>query len=101
MSNVNLHTCSKAASGWKKDGICIQCETEARTSEFFKQFLKLKKDKERLDWLEKNSTLHKEIEILYLVDCYEVSTINIRNGVAESYRNDSIRTAIDSAMKKP
>lgn len=60
----------------------------------------LMEDKARLDWYENNSTLHKEIEILYLVDCYEVTLINDRNGTQQSYRGDSLRTAISNAMKQ-
>lgn len=60
----------------------------------------LLEDKARLDLIESNSTLHKEVEILYLVDCYEVTILNDRNGSSISYRGETLRTAIDNAMKK-
>lgn len=28
MSNVNLHTCERAAPGWQKSGECTQCQLE-------------------------------------------------------------------------
>ena len=34
MSNVNLHTCEKAAPGWQKKSKCEQCQREQDQSNF-------------------------------------------------------------------
>lgn len=55
----------------------------------------------RMQWLEDNSTLHKRVEILFVVDGYEV-TIMHEDGVTElspAYRGESLAEAIDEAIK--
>jgi hypothetical protein len=59
-------------------------------------------DKDRLDWLEANHTLHKTVEILYVVDGYEVTLMH-EDGVTElstRFHGSDLREAIDKAIKK-
>ena len=57
----------------------------------------LGQDKIRLDWMERMNTLHVTVEIIYVVDGYEV-TID-RESSREEYRGDTLREALDNAMK--
>ena len=57
-------------------------------------------DDARFAWLEEHSTLHKRVEILYVVDGYEVQIWG-EDGVtmlSPSYWGATLRAAIDSAM---
>lgn len=57
-------------------------------------------DAQRLDWLEKFHTLHTSVEILYVVDGYEVTVMN-EDGIHElspRYHGADLRSAIDAAM---
>lgn len=91
---------------WKANGLATEqvqmlCDEYEKLSVFDdKQTKELMEDKKRLDWLEKNTSLHKEVEMLYLVDCYEVTQINDRNGSQLSHRGATLRTAISTAMGK-
>ncbi len=54
----------------------------------------------RLKWLEDNHTLHRSVEILYVVDGYEVTVMH-EDGVTElspRFRGETLAAAIDSAM---
>lgn len=55
----------------------------------------------RLDWLERNHTLHNSVAILYVVDGYEVqfSTQDGNNLVAETH-GETLRDAIDKCMEE-
>jgi hypothetical protein len=55
----------------------------------------------RLDWLERNHTLHNSVAILYVVDGYEVqfSTHDGNNLVAETH-GETLRDAIDKCMEE-
>ena len=58
-------------------------------------------DDKRFAWLESNSTLHERVEILYVVDGYEVQVMH-EDGVTAitpAYRGETIREAIDRAMQ--
>lgn len=57
-------------------------------------------DAKRLDWLERMHTLHQSVEILYVVDGYEVIVMH-EDGItklSETVHGDSLRTAIDAAL---
>ena len=57
-------------------------------------------DKERLDWLEANHTLHKAVEILYVVDGYEVTLMH-EDGytvLSPAFHGADLREAIDKAI---
>lgn len=58
------------------------------------------KDAKRLDWLEEHHTLHKQVEILYVVDGYEVTLMH-EDGLTElspRFHGETLRAAIDKAM---
>lgn len=57
----------------------------------------LKADAERLDWLESQATLHKQPEILYVVDGYMVEIVDDRERTMLAGRGDDLRAAIDKA----
>jgi hypothetical protein len=57
-------------------------------------------DDERFAWLEANSTLHTHVEILSVVDGYEVQVLH-EDGVTElspRYHGATLRAAIDAAI---
>ena len=41
MSNINLHTCDKAAPGWNAPGECKECEREKRHRKIMNEFSEL------------------------------------------------------------
>lgn len=57
-------------------------------------------DSERLDWYQAQHTLHKSLEVLYVVDGYELSLM-AEDGetVLATYKGESLRGAIDQAMR--
>ncbi len=58
-------------------------------------------DAARLKWLEDQNTLHKRVEILYVVDGYEVQVMH-EDGVTElspSFRGATLGYAIDAAIR--
>ena len=68
----------------------IQREMEAENAELRKDAIK---------WLEDNHTLHTSVEILYVVDGYEVTVMH-EDGVtpiSKTYHGDTLLTAIDRA----
>ena len=78
-------------SRWKR---CLAAEVlELRTA--------LTAEAKRLDWLERNHTLHNSVAILYVVDGYEVqfSTQDGNNLVAETH-GETLRDAIDKCMEE-
>ena len=59
-----------------------------------------KHDTERLTWLEDNHTLHKSVEIIYVVDGYQVTLMH-EDGVTElspRFQGHDLRSAIDAAL---
>jgi hypothetical protein len=68
----------------------IQREMDAENAELRKDAIK---------WLEDNHTLHTSVEILYVVDGYEVTVMH-ENGVtplSKTYHGETLLTAIDRA----
>lgn len=57
-------------------------------------------DSERLDWYQAQHTLHKFIEVLYVVDGYELNLM-AEDGerVAATYKGETLRDAIDQAIQ--
>jgi hypothetical protein len=56
-------------------------------------------DTERLDWLQKNHTLHRSVEILYVVIGYEVRLLVDDLVVHGEFEGEDLRHALDNAMK--
>lgn len=66
----------------------------------YHQIQELQRDAMRLDWLEKQYTLHKEAEIWYVVDGYQINlTEDDGRTCAASFSGTTLRQAIDEAMK--
>jgi len=56
-------------------------------------------DKERLTWLENQFGLHREVEILYVVDGYEIEFTHDGNSTdGKIYHGKTLRDTIDAAM---
>lgn len=56
-------------------------------------------DLERLDWYEAQHTLHKSLEVLYVVDGYELSLMaEDGDTVLATYKGNTLRDAIDQAI---
>ncbi len=49
-------------------------------------------------WMQKVSTLHRSIDILYVVDGYEVTILWDDHPISESFRGETLEQAIDKAM---
>lgn len=56
------------------------------------------KDAGRLDWLEREHTLHTSVEILYVVDGYDIDVIERDCTVVSTAHGDTLRTALDAAI---
>jgi hypothetical protein len=54
-------------------------------------------DKARLDWFEMRHTLHWHVEILYVVDGYEL-TVMLEDSPRATYHGAGLREAIDKAI---
>ena len=85
------------ADGWR------QCAVGQGTTQFCSMAEEFRKDSERrkdaIKWLEDNHPLHTSVEILYVVDGYEVTVMH-ENGVtplSKTYRGETLLTAIDQA----
>jgi FtsZ-binding cell division protein ZapB len=59
----------------------------------------LRRDEERLNWLEAQHTLHKSVEFLYVVDGYDCILMYDSNPKQE-FHGDTLRAAIDAAAKE-
>lgn len=56
-------------------------------------------DKARLDWLQAQHTLHRAVEVLYVVDGYELTVTYDGNPITGyRYHGDTLRAAIDLAI---
>lgn len=61
----------------------------------------MRTDTERLDWLEGQYGLHREAEITYVVDGYEIEITYEGNPTyGKIYHGETLRDAIDAAMGK-
>jgi antibiotic biosynthesis monooxygenase (ABM) superfamily enzyme len=59
----------------------------------------MKTDAEILDWLEQNHTLHHQVEILYVVDGYEVTITRDGDPIPSlQWKGESLREACSYAM---
>lgn len=54
----------------------------------------------RLQWLEDQHTLHKSVEILYVVDGYEVQHTYDGDPVGPAFHGETLSAAIDTARAK-
>ena len=59
----------------------------------------MRTDSEMLDWLEDNHSLHRSVDILYVVDGYEVSVTHDSTPLHVTVRGDNLRDAISKAME--
>jgi hypothetical protein len=56
-------------------------------------------DAKRLDWLESNHTLHRSVEVLYVVDGYEVQLTHDDSPIGPCHHGETLRQAIDAAIR--
>ena len=56
-------------------------------------------DADILDWLERNHTLHRAVEVLYVVDGYQVEITHDDSRVAGPWHGETLREAYSEAMK--
>ena len=54
--------------------------------------------KSQIDWLQKVNTLHRQVDILYVVDGYEVTVTWDDNPVSEGFHGETVAEAISKAM---
>lgn len=54
-------------------------------------------DEERLNWLEAMHSLHQSVEILYVVDGYEIQVTHDGNPEGKPVHGQTLRHAIDAA----
>lgn len=57
-------------------------------------------DEQRLQWIEDHLTLHRDVELLYVVDGYQVTLLDTTPGrpYEREYLGETLRDAIDAAM---
>lgn len=55
-------------------------------------------DNARVEWLQKANTLHRQVEILYVVDGYEVTVTWDGHAISEDFHGETLGQAIDKAM---
>ena len=60
-------------------------------------FAELARDKERIDWIEQQHTLHKAVEFLYVVDGYQAQPTCDGDPVGDALHGETLRGAIDAA----
>lgn len=53
---------------------------------------------EKLEWLQKANTLHRQVNILYVVDGYEVTVTWDENAISEAFHGQTVEEAIEKAM---
>lgn len=110
-------TCVMSDKQWERDDaarkiqrhiLAVEAERDAREAECEALSDRahmaehaLTAEAKRLDWLERNHTLHNSVAILYVVDGYEVqfSTQDGNNLVAETH-GETLRDAIDKCMEE-
>lgn len=57
-------------------------------------------DAKRIQWLETVSTLHQHVEILYVVDGYEITLVYDESPIHGPFHGLTLADAIDRAMEK-
>lgn len=75
--------------------VCPYCTIERQAVEIEA----LRRDAERLDWYESQHTLHYWLELLYVVDGYELSRSRDGN-IQWAVQADNLRAAIDAALSR-
>lgn len=58
----------------------------------------MRTDTEIVDWLERQHTLHRAVEALYVVDGYEVTITHDGNRIAGPWHGETLRDAYSLAM---
>lgn len=53
---------------------------------------------EQIEWLEQMNTLHRQVDILYVVDGYEVTVTWDDNAISDSFHGATVAEAISKAM---
>lgn len=58
-------------------------------------------DEARLQWMEDHLSLHKDVELLYVVDGYDLTLLDTTPGMSGErvYHGETLRDAIDAAMR--
>ena len=88
------------ASGWEDRACLLGNMTASEITESARAALALldagRKDRERVDWMEQQHTLHGAVEMLYVVDGYTVNVTHDGNPTGEHW-GETLRAAIDRA----
>lgn len=58
----------------------------------------LKSDSEIIDWLGRNHTLHRGVEVVYVVDGYTVEIIHDGVSISDQWHGKTVREAYSKAM---
>jgi hypothetical protein len=58
----------------------------------------VKTDAQILDWLEESHTLHREVEVTYVVDGYEVEILHDGTAIFGPWHGETLREAYSLAM---
>lgn len=53
---------------------------------------------EQIAWLQKANTLHRQVDILYVVDGYQVTVTHDEHPISEDFHGETLREAISNAM---
>jgi HD superfamily phosphohydrolase YqeK len=55
-------------------------------------------DTQVLNFIEKHHTLHTKIDVLYVVDGYEVTLLRDESQISETFKGDTLRDALGQMM---
>lgn len=95
-------TMQKELEHFTSSGIIEVAIRNASVSDYMRHWegraLCAEKDATRLNWLEAKHTLHKAVEILYVVDGYEVTLTHDGDPFSGPFHGQDLRAAIDAAM---
>lgn len=54
---------------------------------------------DKIEWLQKANTLHRQVDILYVVDGYDVTLMWDENPISEAFHGETLDKALEAAMK--
>ncbi|OCP21944.1 MULTISPECIES: hypothetical protein [unclassified Ensifer] len=55
-------------------------------------------EQQMIDWIEANTTLHRTVEFLYVVDGYECTVCHDDHPIAGPFKGETLREAVAKAM---
>ena len=54
---------------------------------------------DKIEWLQKANTLHRQVDILYVVDGYQVTVLWDESPISEAFHGETLDKALEAAME--